>query len=231
MNEPPPLDEQADTFAADMTGVLLAAVADDVHMVSSRANLDETIFAVGNRLELPESQEPSEIAKMRGARIPVPGLQGVEIAASWVFTPSSNGNWLKAWSSSFGLWVDGAPLVRLEVDHLKTSWLQAHIHVTGESLLLGYLLGTQGKKRRRLQQLHLPVGGFLFRPGIEDFLEFAIDEELIPGKEGWRDALAATREEFLRKQFMAMVGRHPEWAREGLEYAERRTESQTAGEE
>lgn len=220
-SRPPPLDEQAETFADEMNQVLLATVTDDVEMTSSRVDLEPTVFVVGNAVEV-GNHDLTSIGTLRGDRFPVAGLEGVSLAATWVFVPSSNGNWIKSWSSSFGLYVGRTPFIRFEVDPSKPegSWLQAHIHVNAESRLLGYLRGMQGKDRDRLQQLHLPVGGFLFRPGIEDFIEFAIDEELIPGKEGWKDAIAKTREGFLRRQFMAMVGRHPEWAREGLAYVE-----------
>lgn len=224
-DQPPPLEDQAEKFAADMNGLLLATVTDEVAMRSSRADLDEILFVVGNHVDL-GGHDRTNIATMKGAPFPVGHLDPelVSLSATWVFTQSSSGNWLKSWSSSFILNVDGAPFVRLEVDPFKParSWLQAHIQVTGESRLLGYLRGMRGQKRSRLHQLHLPVGGFRFRPGLEDFLEFAIDEDLIPAKEGWREALGPTREEFRRKQFMAMVSDHPEWAREGLEDVERR---------
>lgn len=221
--DPAPLAEQAQTFAAEMNEMLLASVTDDVAMVSSRAELKETLFVVGNQVEIGGHDE-SSISTLRGSRFPVARVDGVSLSAVWIFTPSSNGNWLKSSTSSFGLWVGDAPFVRLEVDASKPegSWLQAHIHVTAESRLLGYLKGIQGLDRTRLEKLHLPVGGFRFRPGLEDFLEFAIDEELIPGKDGWKDALDETRVDFRRKQFMAMVGDHPEWAREGLAEVEER---------
>jgi hypothetical protein len=224
---PPPLEEQAETFADEMNSVLVATVTDDVAMVSAKVDLDRTVFVVGNAVEL-GTHDLKSIGTLRGQRFPVSGLDGVSLSATWVFIPSTNGNWLKSWSSSFGLYVGKTPFVRLEVDPNKPegSWLQAHIHVTAESRLLGYLRGLQRQDRDRLEQLHLPVGGFLFRPGIEDFIEFAIDEERIPGKEGWKEALRATSEDFLRRQFMAMVGRRPNWAREGLADVERRSQEE-----
>lgn len=217
---PPPLKQQAEDFASQMNGLLLSTVTDEVHMEAFQADLDRTLLVVGNQVDL-GGHDQSNIAKLNGRPFPVAGLDVATLSATWVFIPSSSGSWLKSWSSSFILNVDGTPFVRLEVDPSKPegSWLQAHIQVTAESRLLGYLRGIQKQKRTRLHQLHLPVGGFRFRPGIEDFLEFAIDEELIPGKDGWRNALEPTRTEFRRVQFMAMVADHPEWASEGLERA------------
>ena len=162
-------------------------------MEAFQADLEQTLLVVGNQVDL-GGHDQSNIAKLNGRPFPVTGLEAATLSATWVFVPSSSGNWLKSWSSSFILNVDGTPFVRLEVDPFKLegSWLQAHIQVTAESRLLG------------------------FRPGIEDFLEFAVDEELIPGKSGWKDALEPTRTEFRRKQFMAMVGDPPDWARTGL---------------
>jgi hypothetical protein len=222
---PPPLKQQAEDFAGQINGLLLATVTGAVHLEAFQADLDQTLLVVGNQVDL-GGHDQSNIAKLNGRPFPVTGLDVATLSATWVFVPSSSGSWLKSWSSSFILNVDGTPFVRLEVDPFKPegSWLQAHIQVTAESRLLGYLRGFQKQKRTRLHQLHLPVGGFRFRPGMEDFLEFAIDEELIPGKDGWRDALEPTRTEFRRKQFMAMVADHPEWASEGLQRAEWRSE-------
>lgn len=209
---PPPLKQQAEDFAHQMNDLLLSTVTDEVHMEAFQADLEQTLLVVGNQVDL-GGHDQSNIAKLNGRPFPVTGLEAATLSATWVFVPSSSGNWLKSWSSSFILNVDGTPFVRLEVDPFKPegSWLQAHIQVTAESRLLGYLRGIQDQKRTRLHQLHLPVGGFRFRPGIEDFVEFAVDEELIPGKSGWKDALEPTRTEFRRKQFMAMVGDHPDW--------------------
>lgn len=224
----PPLSQQAEDFAAQMNELLLATVTNDVNLASSKADLDTPLFVVGNEVDLGGHDE-KHLAHLRGSPFPVATAEGAEIGATWVFIPSSNGNWLKSWSSSFELRVDEAPFVRLEVDPTKPegSWLQAHIQITGESRLLGYLRGQQGqRKRSRLDQLHLPVGGFRFRPGLEDFLEFAIDEGLIPAKEGWQERLKETRNEFLRKQFMAMVAKNPEWAREALADVEARAKEE-----
>jgi hypothetical protein len=103
--------------------------------------------------------------------------------------------------------------VRLEVDPTKDEWAASHINITGDSTLLGFIWGRRVSRRRRLQNLHLPVGGFRFRPCLEDFLEFVIDEEMIPGRDGWREALNPTRSDNQMKQFRGLVARYPEEAR------------------
>jgi hypothetical protein len=202
-----------------MTALLLATVADDVELEAQKAELGTSVFVVGNRVPLSERHDLSSITTLRGSAFPVAGLEGVYLRASWSFIPSGGGNWLKSWRSDFGLLVGETPFVRIEVDPNKPdgSWLQVHIYIQGESTLLGYLRGTQGQERTRLDALHLPVGGFRFRPSLEDFLEFAIDERLIPGKEGWQETVEKSRQGYLRKQFNAMVARHPDWAQEVLD--------------
>ena len=142
-------------------------------------------IGVGNQVVL-GGHDQSNIAKLNGRPFPVGGLDAATLSATWVFIPARN-SWLKSWSSSFILNVDGTPFVRLEVDMFKPegSWLQAHIQVTAESRLLGYLRGVQKQKRTRLHQLHLPVGGFRFRPGIEDFAGPMRCRQLTPVKGLW----------------------------------------------
>lgn len=234
MSAPPPLEEAAAQFADDMTGLLLSTVTDDVSMEATVTEFAEgKRFIVGNQVALGDGHDSiSKIASLRGQLFPVSGLAHVELSATWMFQPSSRGNWLKTWKSEFGLWVDNSPFIRLEVDPNKPegSWLQAHLQIHGESSLLGYLRGLRRDKRTRLSQLHLPLGGFAFRPGIEDFLEFAIDERLLPGKEGWKGTLETTRTDFQRRQLISMVARNPIWAREGLEESERRKAEDSADE-
>jgi len=57
--------------------------------------------------------------------------------------------------------------------------------------------------------LHLPVGGRRFRPTLEDLIEFLITERLVKGKQGWQQALGASRNQFSVKQMRALIRRFP----------------------
>lgn len=218
MTNPPSLTEQATSFAERMTRLVQSTCTDQAEIRAVHLELPIDTFIVGNRI--PESPSPirEAIRTLRGERMPT-GVPTVDLAANWRFVASSTGEWLKTDWSRFALWVDGSPFVRLEVDPNKGGhevWLAAHIQVTAESVLLGYLLGLQEKKRRRLDSLHLPVGGFRYRPCLEDFIEFAIDEGLIPGKKEWKQVLDETREEYRMSQLRSLVQKYPDVARAAL---------------
>lgn len=80
-SRPPPLEEQAETFADEMNQVLLATVTDDVEMTSSRVDLEPTVFVVGNAVEV-GNHDMTSIGTLRGDRFPVAGLEGVSLAAT-----------------------------------------------------------------------------------------------------------------------------------------------------
>lgn len=215
---PHSLEDQAEAFASEITQLLRSTVSDDAEIRSVRLEGPSKSFIVGNRLPENRTEHEEAIRTLRGE--PIPTGSGIDLRANWRFVPNSSGQYLKTAWSQFGLYVNNAPFTRLEVDPSKEgghdAWLAAHIQVTGESGYLGFLLGSRGLKLRRLQNLHLPVGGFRYRPCLEDFIEFAIDEDLILGKDGWNETLNETRERYRVKQLHTLVYRYPEVSREAL---------------
>lgn len=219
---PGALDDQAEEFAGQMTELLAATVSPDADIRPCRVDLEDghPMFIVGNRV--PDAVSATAMTKLKGDYIPVPGVQGLYVLACWKFIPNSSGDWLKVNWSQFGLWVenskgDKSPFLRLDVDPTKEGWARAHINVTAESMLLGHIYGRQNKPYKRVQQIHLPVGGYAYRPCLEDFLEFAIDEGLLPPRDGWREAVEKYREDYRRKQLMSLVGKNPDVAAAQLE--------------
>lgn len=218
---PGELDAQADEFAAEMSELLAATVSPDVAIRPCRVDLDDgsRLFIVGHGV--PDEAPVSAVTQLKGDHIPVPGVDGLSVLACWKFVPNSSGEWIKVEWSQFGLWVENSrgrrsPFVRMEVDPSKEGWARAHVNVTAESMLLGHIYGRRNRPYRRVQQIHIPVGGYAYRPCLEDFLEFAIDEELLPARDGWEEAVARYRDDYHRKQLMALVEKHPEVAKEAL---------------
>ncbi|MFD6524672.1 hypothetical protein [Isoptericola sp. NPDC060185] len=78
--------------------------------------------------------------------------------------------------------------------------------------------GKQRKKRvdsgksPEASELHFPVGGRRFRPCLEDVLEVLIVEFGIRCVDGWRDALADSRERYRSIQLRAAVHDSPRHA-------------------
>ncbi len=72
---------------------------------------------------------------------------------------------------------------------------------------------------RPLSKLHLPVGpvgGRRFRPSVEDVIELLIVEGLVEARQGWQEALNATRRPFQELQLRAAVRKYPGLAAEAL---------------
>lgn len=97
------------------------------------------------------------------------------------------------------------PLVRF--DYVRDrGFAPAHINVHGESSALGMHFGATGlRELPKLQSLHWPVGGKRYRPCLEDVIEFLIEDLGVPGKSGWRDAIADGRRRWYGHQLGAAV--------------------------
>jgi hypothetical protein len=124
-------------------------------------------------------------------------------------------------SSGFGLSVSkdtGRPIVRIEFDrdkgfepdhegtgfHTRNS---AHVQIHGESADFGYVKGRLNLgPKKKLQDIHFPVGGRRFRPTLEDFIEFLHAEGLIPAlKPDAREILNSSRRDWRRIQLAAAI--------------------------
>jgi hypothetical protein len=93
---------------------------------------------------------------------------------------------------------------------------EAHIHIHGESDVLGGVLRASGRDKDKPADLHLPVGGRRFRPCLEDIIEFCILERLVTARDGWQDALNSSREKYRDQQLRVAVRRNPATAAETL---------------
>lgn len=93
---------------------------------------------------------------------------------------------------------------------------EAHLHVAGDSPLLEQLCERTGAKRR-LRDLHFPVGGRRFRPSLEDVIEMLVTEGFVKARDGWRDVVEESRRAFQAGQLRAAVRQDPETARAELE--------------
>ena len=122
-------------------------------------------------------------------------------------------------NSTFQIRAAGAPAIRFEYERDKSSVPAAHIHVHGDGGLLSPGLMKNGKKGSRTgdwQNLHLPVGGHRFRPSLEDFLYFVINECGFRGRAEWEDTLLTSRVSWLDKQCAAATRDAPDVAAEAL---------------
>ncbi len=126
-------------------------------------------------------------------------------------------------SSYCGIYADeGLTLCLCHFDYErdKDKYTSAHVQVYGKSPALDLLNG-KGDEKRPLEKLHFPVGGKRFRPCIEDFIEFLINERLVAGREGWQRYVEAGRNRYQLIQLKAAIRRNPEVVEEYLKDRER----------
>lgn len=114
--------------------------------------------------------------------------------------------------------VDKTPIFRFEYLY-DTEWVpHSHIQVHAERGALAHLLSRTGHKRpHSLSALHLPTGGARFRPGLEDVLQFLIEDCKFDSLPTWRDAVLRERAEWRRIQTRAVARAWPEEAARQLQ--------------
>lgn len=111
--------------------------------------------------------------------------------------------------------ADRDPLVRLEYDRAVTRAPVAHWHVHAERgaftdvLAMAAATGRGRREPSRISSVHYPVGGHRFRPSLEDFLLFIVEECGIDARPGWRTAVAEGRARWQSMQARLLAHDHP----------------------
>lgn len=107
------------------------------------------------------------------------------------------------------------PVVRLEFENRTTTPPVSHWQFHAERGSLSFILartrtlGPRAAVPMSLSALHFPTGGRRFRPGIEDFLQFLIQECGFDSRSGWRRALEDGRELSRRFQVRTIARDYP----------------------
>lgn len=138
-------------------------------------------------------------------------------------TADRRGEFLTVQYSKYEIRVHTQPAIRFEYERQKSSTPAAHVHFSGIGGLLSPALMKNGKTSRtdkrkdgNVSALHIPVGGHRFRPSIEDFLYFVIQECGFRGRTGWEPALKASREKWFDIQLQAAIRDNPAVAAQTL---------------
>ena len=76
----------------------------------------------------------------------------------------------------------------------------AHVHIEGNVDTLQRMLTITGVPDKKPADLHMSVGSSLFRPCLEDVIEFCILEGLVKAHTGWKDTLSVSRERYHEDQ-------------------------------
>lgn len=114
--------------------------------------------------------------------------------------------------------VDSTPIFRFEYLY-EAEWVpHSHIQVHGERGALSHLLSRTGHQRpHSLSSLHLPTGGARFRPGLEDVIQFLVEDCGFDRLDTWRAAVLRERAEWRRVQTRTVCRAWPEEAVRQLE--------------
>ena len=205
------LERQARKFAGDLTDLLNGTVTHGVRLRSYMDRHGRAVIGynvneanpVGDGVPLTISRSP--------ARLYVNVLHTLELDDSEKFLATSR--------SSYTLQGDNDTASILTYDFVReppNEFPEAHIHVHGESDVLARMLRTSGRDRSKPADLHLPVGGRRFRPCLEDIIEFCVLERLVDARDGWKEILNRSRDNYLDEQLRAAVHRNPTAAAEVL---------------
>lgn len=200
MPKAPDLDARADEWAGELLALLSATLPGE-HSVAIERQPPRYVVHTSSR----------DGERIGHVPLRIKGRNGV---AAWFFVsmslrPDRTGRYLAVASSALVLkGLDRKPLVRLEFldDAKKVPCCHWQFH--GESLPFQELLKATrptSKAATRLSALHFPVGGARMRPGIEDFLQFVIQECGFEGVAGWRTAVNQSRSTWRVRQAKTIV--------------------------
>lgn len=109
--------------------------------------------------------------------------------------------------------IDRTPVIRFDYLRDMHSAPSAHIQVHAHRGALSHLLSQAGHPTPHdMAALHVPVGGARFRPCLEDFIQFLIQECRFDSCEGWREVVELGRERWRRRQLASVVRDVPDEA-------------------
>lgn len=111
-----------------------------------------------------------------------------------------------------------AALIRMEYVRDALSVPCSHVHVHAQSGHITHLLSKTGHDTpHAVESIHIPTGGDRFRPCVEDFVQFLVEECNVASREGWKAEVEAGREQWRKHQTAAAVRDRPEVAISVLE--------------
>jgi hypothetical protein len=209
-----PLDRQALQFANEMHD-LLQATLPDAPTVSARRPDRPSARPIWVVAPFDEStNKPSK------APLFVKGEYLADLGVSLRCRMDAHDRWLAVDASKFELSsaVNREPLVRVEYRRDAHSEPCSHAQIHAERGAFTHLLTKAGRPNAHaLDSLRLPLGGARFRPCLEDFIEFCIEQCGVESVPGWQEVVRDGRERWRRLQLAAAVRDCAEGAVQALE--------------
>lgn len=215
------LDRWAQDFAGRLTNMLNATVTTNAAVtVFMYADQELAIVAPGAK-----SQKLSDVEMVplsTSAKKEERDAAALWLNVWFLVGLDDEGEHLAVQRSGFGLCVkpsSGLQPIRIEYDRrLAGNKQAAHVQIHGDSAALGAAYALAGQEMKALHKLHIPLGDRRFRPSLEDFIEFLVQEQLVINlHSGWRNVLESSRGDWIGRQVRAAVRRHPDTAARQLE--------------
>lgn len=213
------LEDQAHDFAEELTKVLNGTVTVDASVTvfviedAGRALVapGDNVTSITSAALVPLNRDPDPTERAKGPLF---------LSVGFDVTLDESGQYLSVQNSTFGLCVKESSrlqAIRVEYDRNATGKQPAHLQIDGSSTSLGAAYALAGNELKAIHKLHFPLGRRRFRPSLEDFIEFLIQENLVSDPHPtWRDAIRNGRRHWLRSQTKATVRRNPVAAAEQL---------------
>jgi hypothetical protein len=201
----PRLARASADFAAGLTRLLNSTVADgaSVWCVSSG---DTMVIDCGDRT----SDRPIRLRTAPGAHLWLDVKATLFADEAGYLTVGKS-----TWALSGGRNAEST-FLHYDYERGKEGYAEAHLQVVNRVPELEEYLSAVGRRKSRMQHLHLPVGGRRFRPALEDLIEFLIDERMVEAKPDSRPILERSRAAYQDIQLLAAIRRRPGKAAEGL---------------
>jgi hypothetical protein len=205
------LEDASAKFASEVQETLDRVLPGEREIVSRRAPALER-FVVG-------AQE------REGIPLFVDGEALASLSLSIYLSLDRSGQYLKTVRSDMVVKsiLDRTPLIRLDYRADMSRAPLAHWQIHAERGAFSHLLArahaqtpSRVSKPHDLSSLHIPVGGERFRPCLEDFLQFLVQECGVDSVVGWRDAVEKGRSLWRHRQLRATIREAQEDAADAL---------------
>lgn len=213
------LAEFAESFAAEIEELLNGTITEGaVVSFNKLGDRDRYLVAPGDAGAFGKftGLVPASLDRSLRAREKSP----IWLKVFYQLTMDAQGDHPAVYSSMFGWCVKPESAhcpIRVEYERNLAARQASHVQIDGESEGWAYGLGRLGRPMAALQKIHLPMGGKRFRPSLEDFIEFLIQESMVPSKRRtWQAAIDVGREKWENRQTGAAVRRLPAVAIETL---------------
>lgn len=144
---------------------------------------------------------------------------GAHLHLSFDLGLDRSGQHLAVWKSAYKLLQHRtkSAILRVEYERNSRGVPCSHVQIHAHSGPLTDLLSkARHSAPHALESLHIPTGGDRFRPCVEDFIQFLIEECRIVARPGWLEHVEDGRERWRRMQTAAVVRDRPEVAIETL---------------